>query len=119
MRVNASVVIIFDLANQAELLALYDENSVGLTKDEWLAVYNYCTSEPFSFMMINYMKPKGERVYKNFDELVPTTPSTVDSHDLLKKQVTGDDAHDDKLPGALALTGEAHPKISADTSAKK
>lgn len=120
VRVNASVVIIFDLANQAELLALYDENSVGLTKDEWLGVYNYCTNEPFSFMMINYMKPKGERVYKNFDELVPTRSSAsgvIDSHEILKKQVTGDDAHDEKLPGALAMQpgepyGKAAPKSS-------
>ena len=73
-RINASVVILFDIANQAELEAIYEENNCGLTKDEWFKVYRYCTSESFNFMYINYKLPKTDRIMRNFDEKISINP---------------------------------------------
>lgn len=46
---------------------------MGLDRKPWLAVYKYCTTEEFSFMYLNFFFPKGERIWKNFDEIIHVT----------------------------------------------
>lgn len=43
---------------------------MGLNFKEWLEVYKYCTEKNYSFMFINFQKDKGERIMKNFTEVV-------------------------------------------------
>jgi hypothetical protein len=43
---------------------------MGLTREAWLAVYNYCTNDDYSFMYLNFFFPKGKRIMKNFDEVI-------------------------------------------------
>ena len=86
VRINASVLILFDIANQAELQSIYEENNAGLTKEEWFRIYRLCTAEPFNFMMINYKLPKPERIWHNLDEQIPITPNQQDSRELLHAQ---------------------------------
>lgn len=70
IRSNCNALILFEIPNLAELKVIYEENPEGLTEKEWLQVYKYCTSEPFSFMYSNNKFPKGMRIYKNFDSLI-------------------------------------------------
>lgn len=106
VRVNATIVILFEIANQQELHTVYEECNVGLKQDEWLQVYKYCTAEPFSFMVINYQKPKGQRIYKGFHEMVPVQPSKEDDRLLLQKTAT--DKDDDNVK-PLAVPNPNHP----------
>lgn len=67
-RINTNLVVLFEINNAAELEAIYEENTCGMPKDTWLQVYRDCTAEPFSFMTINYSKPKGHRVWLRFEQ---------------------------------------------------
>ncbi|KND03447.1 uncharacterized protein SPPG_00930 [Spizellomyces punctatus DAOM BR117] len=69
-RVNASGVILFETPNEKELEVLYEENPCSLKKNDWLSCYYECTADPFSFMMINYKRPKQLRISKRFDEFL-------------------------------------------------
>jgi GTPase SAR1 family protein len=91
VRINTSVLILYDIANQQELEDLYAENNCGLTKDEWLSIYRYCTAEPFNFMYINYKLPKPDRIMKNFDEPIPIQPHAADKRDQLKKKYAAEE----------------------------
>jgi GTPase SAR1 family protein len=86
VRINTSVLILYDIANQQELEDLYAENNCGLTKDEWLNIYRYCTAEPFNFMYINYKLPKPDRIMKNFSEKIPIKPRASDRREQLQKE---------------------------------
>jgi hypothetical protein len=43
---------------------------MGMKRDEWLSVYEYCTTGEYNFLYYNMMKPKPLRIMKNFDELI-------------------------------------------------
>ncbi len=67
VRTNASCLVLFEIPNEAEVEVIYEENSAGYSRDRWMELYRQCTAEPFGFMVINYMKPKGERIWKGFE----------------------------------------------------
>ena len=70
VRVNFSALILFEIPNEKELEVIYEENPVGLTRKEWDAVYHHCVDEDYSFMFINFQKPKRLRISKKFDSYV-------------------------------------------------
>lgn len=70
VRVNLSALVLFEIANEKELEVIYEENPVGLTRNEWMNVYQHCVEEDYSFMFINYQKPKRLRISKNFDNYI-------------------------------------------------
>jgi len=70
VRTNWTCLILFEIANDAEVKTVYEEYSMGLKFDEWLKVYQYCTEGDFDFMYINVDKPKRLRIMKNFDQYV-------------------------------------------------
>ena len=49
------------IGNKEELKSIAEENSGHLDFQDFLKIYNYCTNEPYSFMMAVTFK-------KNFDE---------------------------------------------------
>ena len=67
VRTNLSGLIIFSVANDAEVKKIYEENTMGLHLDDWLELYEHAIKEDFSFFYLNSQKPRGERVMKNFD----------------------------------------------------
>ncbi|KAI8996033.1 hypothetical protein BC832DRAFT_595729 [Gaertneriomyces semiglobifer] len=70
VRVNLTALILFEVTNESELKALYEENTCGMTWDVWVQAYRYCTEQDYDFMYINYKKPKKLRVMKNFDQYI-------------------------------------------------
>lgn len=99
-RVNSTCVILFRIANEAEIKSIYEENSCGLNEEEWRRVYEYCTKDPFSFLLINYGKPEKERMWRNFDEMIPINPQF--SADKKRKE----DQHDAAIAEEKVPTGE-------------
>jgi len=62
--------LIYEIGNEKEVEVIYEEFSLALHKKVWLEVYRYCVKDPFNFMYINMYQPHGERIRKNFDELL-------------------------------------------------
>jgi G3E family GTPase len=68
VRTNASCLVLFEIQNDAELAVIYEENPCGYSRDQWMEFYRTCTAVPFGFMVLNYQKPKGQRVWKGFEQ---------------------------------------------------
>lgn len=70
IRTQWSGLLAYEIGNDQEVFVIYEEYSMGLNFKEWLEVYRHCTGEDYSFMFINFQKPKKERIMKNFQEVV-------------------------------------------------
>jgi len=53
IRVNATSLVIFRIRNAKELEALSEENSAVVGKDQFKAIYDAATAEPYSFLYID------------------------------------------------------------------
>ena len=56
------------ICNKRELKRIAEENSGHLDCKDFLKIYNYCTKEPYSFMMIDTRPTASVKFKKNFDE---------------------------------------------------
>ena len=70
IRTGWTALLIYEIGNEKEVEAIFEEFAVALPKKLWWEVYRYCVKDPYAFMYINMFKPKGERIRKNFDELI-------------------------------------------------
>lgn len=70
IRTNWTALILFEIANDKEVYVIYEENTMGLKKDEWMELFEHCTSEKYGFMYLNAKADKGMRCMKNFDKFV-------------------------------------------------
>ena len=60
--------ILMKIGNKKEIKSIAEENSGYLDFKEFLKIYNYCTNEPYSFMMVD-TRPTARVTFKrNFDE---------------------------------------------------
>jgi hypothetical protein len=60
----------FRIGNEKELIKIYEEFPMGLKYNEWVAVYQFCTEGKHDFMYIDFQKPRGEQIMKNFDTFI-------------------------------------------------
>ena len=68
IRTNMNVLILFEIANSAELHAVYEEYPDRLDEDQWQALYwKIIDSEPYSFYYFNNHFPTGERIHERFE----------------------------------------------------
>lgn len=58
----------FEIANDKEVEVIYEENTMGMRKNDWLEMYRHAIAEPYSFMYMNAKKPKHLRIMKRFDK---------------------------------------------------
>jgi len=68
IRTNWSALILFEIANDKEVECIYEENTMGLHRLDWLEMYKHAIAEPFSFLYMNAKKPKHLRCMKRFDK---------------------------------------------------
>ena len=61
---NSTHYILMKIGNKKELKSIAEENSGHLDFKDFLEIYNYCTKEPYSFMMVTARVTFN----KNFDE---------------------------------------------------
>ena len=68
-RLNSTHYILMKISNKKELKSIAEENSghSGHFKD-FLKIYNYCTKDPYSFMMVDTRPTARVTFKKNFDE---------------------------------------------------
>ena len=68
-RLNSTHYILMKIGNKKELNCIAEEKSGNLDYKDFLKMYNYCASEPYSFMTID-ARPIATMVFrKNFTEL--------------------------------------------------
>ena len=67
-RLNITHYIIMKIGNKKELKSIAEKNSGHLDFKDFLKIYNYCTKEPYSFMLAD-IRPTARVIFrKNFDE---------------------------------------------------
>ena len=52
-RLKSTHYILMKIGNKKELKSITEENSGNLDFKDFLKIYNYCTKEPYSFMMVD------------------------------------------------------------------
>ena len=70
VRVNFSCLILFNIFNAKETECIYEEYPMGLKKDQWYKVYDYCVNGSHDFLFYDITKPQQMRIMKNFDQYV-------------------------------------------------
>ena len=67
-RLNSTHYTLMKVGNKKELKSIAEENSGHLDFKEFLKIYNYCTREPYSFMMVDTRPTARVTFKKNFDK---------------------------------------------------
>ena len=67
-RLNSTHYILMKIGNKKELKRIAEEKSGHLDYKDFLKIYNYCTREPYSFMLIDTRPTASVTFKKNFDE---------------------------------------------------
>ena len=67
-RLNSMHYILMKIGNKKELNRIAEEKSGHLDYKDFLKAYNYCTREPYSFMLIDTRPTASVTFKKNFDE---------------------------------------------------
>ena len=62
-RLNSTHYILMKISNKKELKSIAEENSGHLDFKDFLKIYNYCTNEPYSFMMVD-TRPTARVTFK-------------------------------------------------------
>ena len=68
VRLNSTHYILMKIVNKKELKRIAEEKSGHLDYKDFLRIYNYCTREPYSFMLIDKRPTATILFKKNFDE---------------------------------------------------
>ena len=67
-RLNSTPYILMKISNKREIKKIAEENSGHLDYKDFLKIYNYCTKEPYSFMLIDTRPTATVTFKKNFHE---------------------------------------------------
>ena len=67
-RLNSTHYILMKIGNKKELKRIAEEKSGHFDYKDFLKIYNYCTREPYSFMLIDTRPTASVTFKKNFDE---------------------------------------------------
>ena len=67
-RLNSTHYILMKIGNKKELKRIAEENSGHLDFKDFLKIHNYCTNEPYSFMMVDTRPTACVTFKKNFDK---------------------------------------------------
>jgi hypothetical protein len=70
VRTNFTCLIIFEIFNEKEVEAIFEEYPMGLKKEAWHKAYDHCVDGAHSFMFYDITKKPLMRIMKNFSEYV-------------------------------------------------
>lgn len=66
IRLNNSILILFETRNIDELKIIYEENKLRYTRDEFLQIIKYVFSKPYNFLVLNFQNSPNFRVQEQF-----------------------------------------------------
>ena len=67
-RLNSTHYILMKMDNKKELKSIAEKNSSHIDFKEFLKIYNHCTRDPYSSMMVDTRPTARVTLEKNFDE---------------------------------------------------
>ena len=70
IRTVANGIIAFKLKNVKEILSIYDEFVMGLSKEQFMDILKYVYKDPYDFLFMNFDNPWDEVYHRNFNKLV-------------------------------------------------
>ena len=70
LHLNSTHYILMKMGNKKELKKIAEKNSGHLDFKEFLKIYNHCTRDPYSFMMVDTRPTARVTFKKNFDESI-------------------------------------------------
>jgi hypothetical protein len=70
LRLNQSMIILFFIANEAELKLVYEENSSSVNQKDFLRIFRRVTEKAFNFLTINYQNNTEYRLQENFEKFI-------------------------------------------------
>lgn len=71
IRLNASLVILYNTSNVKELKNIYDENSCGLSFDQFKILFeDFTEKRAFGFLVFNYLNNSEHRIQNCFEEFI-------------------------------------------------
>ena len=70
IRKVANGIIAFKLKNVKEILSIYDEFVMGLSKEQFMDILKYVYKDPYDFLFMNFDNPWDEVYHRNFNKLV-------------------------------------------------
>lgn len=70
IRKVANGIIAFKLKNVKEILSIYDEFVMGLSKEQFMDILKYVYKDPYDFLFMNFDNPWDEVYFRNFNQLV-------------------------------------------------
>ena len=74
-RLNSTYYILMKIDHKKELKSIAEEHSCHLDFKDFLKIYNYCTKDPYSFIMVDTRPTARVTFKKNFDE--PLMPGNI------------------------------------------
>ena len=74
-KLNSTHYILMKMGSKKELKSIAEENSGHLDFKDFLKIYNYCTKDPYSFMMVDTRPTAHITFKKHFDE--PLMPGNI------------------------------------------
>ena len=66
----ANGLIAFKLKNVKEILSIYDEFVIGLSKEQFMNVLKYVYRDPYDFLFMNFDEPWDQVYHRNFSKLI-------------------------------------------------
>ena len=73
MRVNMDGIILFSISNKAEAKSIADEQSDGLSRDQFMMIWKMAAKEKFGFMYIKKTEAPELQYRKGFDTILKIT----------------------------------------------
>ena len=73
IRKVANGLIAFKLKNVKEILSIYDEFVMGLSKEQFFDILKHVYKDPYDFLFMNFDDPWDEIYHRNFNKLVLNT----------------------------------------------
>ena len=70
IRKVANGLIAFKLKNMKEILSIYDEFVIGLSKDQFMDILKYVYKNTYDFLFLNFDNPWDKVYHRNFNQLV-------------------------------------------------
>ena len=70
IRKVANGIVAFKLKNVKEIMSIFDEFVIGLTKEQFINILKYVFQNPYDFLFMNFDNPWDEVYHRNFNQLV-------------------------------------------------
>ena len=70
IRKVANGLIAFKLKNVKEILSIYDEFVMGLSKEQFMDILKYVYKNTYDFLFMNFDNPWDKVYHRNFNQLV-------------------------------------------------